>query len=133
MGAEPHPPYTRPALSKGVLTGADDPSTILLPPLPAEVEQRAGAAAVALDHERRELPLDDGERIGYDGLVPRPEAAPPRSGTSASPVPVRSRLSFGTWATPGARGPSGDPAGTLPAGLRVGTRLISRSFQFGLG
>lgn len=69
VGAEPHPPYSRPALSKGVLTGADDPSTILLAPLPADVAQRAGAAAVALDHERREVLLDDGERIGYDGLV----------------------------------------------------------------
>jgi 3-phenylpropionate/trans-cinnamate dioxygenase ferredoxin reductase component len=69
VGAEPHAPYSRPALSKGILTGADDASTIRLAPLPADVAQRTGVAAVSLDHGRREVLLDDGERVGYDGLV----------------------------------------------------------------
>ena len=69
VGAEPYAPYSRPALSKGVLTGADDIGLIGLAALAPDVEQRAGSAAVALDHDRREVLLDDRERIGYDGLV----------------------------------------------------------------
>ncbi len=68
IGAEPHPAYNRPALSKGVLAGYDGFAEIALPPLSSEIDQVIGSAAVALDTHRREVVLADGERVGYDGL-----------------------------------------------------------------
>ncbi|TCK21965.1 NAD(P)/FAD-dependent oxidoreductase [Pseudonocardia endophytica] len=66
IGAESHPAYNRPALSKGVLAGDED---VALPPLSCEVDERIGTAAVGLDPDRREVVLDGGERVGYDGLA----------------------------------------------------------------
>lgn len=72
LGAERHPPYDRPPLSKQVLAGERDP---------AELRYREPAAlaaleitltrgrAEALDLSRRAVRLDDRRWLNYDGLV----------------------------------------------------------------
>lgn len=69
---EPHAPYDRPPLSKGVLTGERAPETLRLRPLDwyaaHGVELRAGAAQ-ALESSTREVRLRDGSRLRYGQLV----------------------------------------------------------------
>ncbi|NJQ01636.1 NAD(P)/FAD-dependent oxidoreductase [Streptomyces zingiberis] len=70
VGAERHPPYDRPPLSKQVLTApAGPPATAL--PLPGGLDARRllGRPAVRLDPAARTVTLMDGTRLGYDGLV----------------------------------------------------------------
>lgn len=79
VGDEPHLPYDRPPLSKDVLRGEVDDSTLK----PAEfyddkdITLRLGAAAWTLDTAARTVTLEDGSVLGYDelviatGLVPR--------------------------------------------------------------
>lgn len=70
IGEETHPPYDRPPLSKGVLTGTVDPATITLRQRPSlAVEWRLGERAVALHTTDRQVELADGERLPYDGLI----------------------------------------------------------------
>jgi NADPH-dependent 2,4-dienoyl-CoA reductase/sulfur reductase-like enzyme len=69
VGAEAHPPYTRPALSKALLRGHQSAETVLLPPIDTEAEARPGVTATALDAERRRVGLSDGEWIEYSELV----------------------------------------------------------------
>lgn len=64
---EPHPPYTRPPLSKAILYGAAEPSSAALA-LAEDVELVEGRAA-ALDLGRRVVRLEDGRELSYDGLV----------------------------------------------------------------
>ena len=87
VGAEHHLPYDRPPLSKQVLAGEWDADRTALRTLPYDdlaVDWRLGRRAAALNLAARVVLLDDGERVGYDGLVlatggvPRtlPETAP---------------------------------------------------------
>ncbi len=73
VGAEPHPPYDRPPLSKQVLAGTREPESLFYrkPEALAELglDLRLGRRATALDLTRREVTLDDGARVGFDGLV----------------------------------------------------------------
>jgi NADPH-dependent 2,4-dienoyl-CoA reductase/sulfur reductase-like enzyme len=75
--AEPHRPYDRPPLSKGVLAQDADVSF-----RPAEwyaekgVELRLGTSAVALDARRRAVLLSDGEMLGYEQLLVAPGSRP---------------------------------------------------------
>ncbi|TQM43843.1 NAD(P)/FAD-dependent oxidoreductase [Pseudonocardia cypriaca] len=69
IGAERHPAYNRPALSKGVVAGTDGLDDIVLPPPSGEVDQLIGTPAVALHADRKEVVLAGGDRIRYDGLV----------------------------------------------------------------
>jgi NADPH-dependent 2,4-dienoyl-CoA reductase/sulfur reductase-like enzyme len=73
IGAEPHPPYDRPPLSKKVLHGEWEFERILLrqPDEFAKLSltERFGEEATALDTTAREVRLVCGESIGYDGLV----------------------------------------------------------------
>ena len=69
VGAEAHPPYTRPALSKALLRGDQPAETVHLPPVDAEAELRCGVRATTLDAERRRVALSDGEWIEYSKLV----------------------------------------------------------------
>lgn len=70
VGDEPHPPYNRPPLSKDLLTGADSPETCALR-VTTELDARwlLGREARRLDRARREVVLDDDERLRFDGLV----------------------------------------------------------------
>lgn len=69
IGDEPHAPYSRPPLSKGVLKKTESLESVTLPALPADVELLCGASATALDREARIVHLSDGREIAYDGLV----------------------------------------------------------------
>jgi 3-phenylpropionate/trans-cinnamate dioxygenase ferredoxin reductase subunit len=69
VAEEPHLPYSRVPLSKGVLAGRESVESALLP-LPSEdIEFRTGARAVRLDTHRRLVTTADGSGVPYDGLV----------------------------------------------------------------
>lgn len=70
VGAEPHRPYRRPALSEGALTGALHPRDLRLhAPEPRLTRWLTGRRAVGLDRGAQRVELDDGRRLPYDGLV----------------------------------------------------------------
>jgi NADPH-dependent 2,4-dienoyl-CoA reductase/sulfur reductase-like enzyme len=70
VGAEPHPPYNRPPLTKGALREGPDVSALALP---ASVELDAtwalGVSVIRLDRVEREVLLETGEALAFDGLV----------------------------------------------------------------
>ena len=73
IGAETHPPYDRPPLSKQVLAGDWEPDRAALTDseeLESDgIEARLGVRATALDLAARELTLHTGETVAFDGLV----------------------------------------------------------------
>jgi NADPH-dependent 2,4-dienoyl-CoA reductase/sulfur reductase-like enzyme len=72
VGAEKHPPYDRPPLSKEILQGRWDVERIALRRQPLDdlgLELRLGRRAVALDLGARSVALDDGTRERFDALV----------------------------------------------------------------
>ena len=72
IGAEQHPPYSRPALSKSALheTGAFDTIVShLLPAAEHEARMLLGVAATGLDLAGRRLALSDGGTCDFDGLI----------------------------------------------------------------
>lgn len=80
VGAEERLPYDRPPLSKEVLAGTRDPSTIELNDA-ARYEKLAfewqrGRTATALDAADRVLHLDDGQEVAFDGLIIATGATP---------------------------------------------------------
>jgi 3-phenylpropionate/trans-cinnamate dioxygenase ferredoxin reductase component len=78
IGAEPAKPYDRPPLSKQILRGEwEDGRAALKANYDAlEVELRLGCRAVSLDARERQLELEDGSRVAYDGLVIATGATP---------------------------------------------------------
>jgi NADPH-dependent 2,4-dienoyl-CoA reductase/sulfur reductase-like enzyme len=73
IGDEPHPPYDRPPLSKQILAGTWEPGRAFLRP-DEELARlgaglRLGRAATTLDLTSHQVHLDDGEPIGFDGLI----------------------------------------------------------------
>jgi len=72
IGDEEHLPYDRPPLSKEVLRGEWEQDRLALRRRSyddLDVHLVLGQAAVSLDAEARELQLESGESIGFDGLV----------------------------------------------------------------
>ncbi|WP_399890279.1 NAD(P)/FAD-dependent oxidoreductase [Streptomyces sp. BBFR51] len=69
VGDEPHPAYSRPALSKALLLDGDDPSSHALPPASHGAKELLGVRATGLDPDRRLVTLDDGTALPYDGVV----------------------------------------------------------------
>lgn len=71
VGAEAHPPYDRPPLSKQMLRGEVD--DVALKPTAFYddnvITLRLGAAAWAVDVDAHTVALADGETLGYDRLV----------------------------------------------------------------
>lgn len=67
LTAEPHKPYARPPLSKGLWTGKAEESVWL--ELPPGVEVLAGRRAVAIDRQRHRVKDDRGEEHGYKKLL----------------------------------------------------------------
>ncbi len=68
VGDEPHPAYSRPALSKALLRDdADDEAGHLLPPPDARRHRTARRRATGLDVAARTVLLEGGERLPYDG------------------------------------------------------------------
>lgn len=81
VGAEAQPPYDRPPLSKQVLAGAWAPertSLTLAADDVLDLRWCLGRAAVRLDPRARQVTLDDGSELSYDGLVIATGAAPRR-------------------------------------------------------
>jgi 3-phenylpropionate/trans-cinnamate dioxygenase ferredoxin reductase subunit len=80
VGAEPHPPYDRPPLSKQLLAGSWGLDRVVLrspEKLAAlELDWRLGRRAVGLDAAARRLELDDGTSVSFDGLVVASGARP---------------------------------------------------------
>lgn len=73
IGAEPHLPYERPPLSKGLLLGTAGRDTVFVEPADwypdHDVELRTGTRVTAIDRGTHEVVLDDGERLGWSTLV----------------------------------------------------------------
>jgi NADPH-dependent 2,4-dienoyl-CoA reductase/sulfur reductase-like enzyme len=72
VGEERHVPYDRPPLSKQVLAGKWEPERIRLPATEdaaLDLDLQLGRRAVALDMAGREVEVDSGERLAFDGLV----------------------------------------------------------------
>jgi 3-phenylpropionate/trans-cinnamate dioxygenase ferredoxin reductase component len=69
IGDEPHPPYTRPALSKALLRGTAGAESVHLPAPDAGIDFHPGRRATGLDTARRRVLLADGEALGYTGVV----------------------------------------------------------------
>ncbi len=80
VGAEEHPPYDRPPLSKEVLRGEKDDTSLK----PAEyyadkrIELRLGVPATGVDTAGRTVTLADGAEVGYDQLIIATGLAPRR-------------------------------------------------------
>lgn len=73
VGDEPHPPYERPPLSKGIITGADALDSLYLEPddiwRSQAIEVRSGVAATTIRMSERLLELGDGGTLQFDDLV----------------------------------------------------------------
>jgi len=72
IGEEPHLPYDRPPLSKELLRGEWGPDRIALRRKSyddLDVELELGRRAVSLDTEARDVELEDGRRVPFDGMV----------------------------------------------------------------
>ncbi len=82
IGAEDVRPYERPPLSKDYLRGEAGREKVYVHHEgfydEHDIELRLGRRAEALDVSRRELALDDGERLGYDKLLLTTGAEPRR-------------------------------------------------------
>lgn len=81
VGAETHPPYDRPPLSKQVLSGQWSPRHAFLgtaegTELDGSVELRLGITAQALRTADHLLVLDTGEALAFDALIIATGAAP---------------------------------------------------------
>ncbi|MGX4687717.1 NAD(P)/FAD-dependent oxidoreductase [Streptomyces sp. JNUCC 63] len=69
VGDEPHPAYSRPALSKALLLDGGDMSSHELPPAGHGATELLGVRATGLDIDRRLVTLDDGTALPYDRVV----------------------------------------------------------------
>lgn len=72
VGAERHQPYSRPALSKALLHGADGGDGLQAHKLPEpthEATELLGVSAAGLDADARIVRLEGGGGLPYDGLV----------------------------------------------------------------
>jgi 3-phenylpropionate/trans-cinnamate dioxygenase ferredoxin reductase subunit len=70
---EPHPPYERPPLTKGILTGKTTLEDCLIwrkqDDAWRNVDLRLGVSAVAINRDARSVQISDGARLDYDVLV----------------------------------------------------------------
>jgi 3-phenylpropionate/trans-cinnamate dioxygenase ferredoxin reductase component len=100
IGAEPHPPYSRPPLSKELLASAGDLSlekahekvAFRRRKSVADVTFRLGQPVVAADLAAGTLTLADGAEVAFDGLVIATGLRPRRlrlPGPDGQPAPIR--------------------------------------------
>jgi len=73
IGAEPHAPYQRPPLSKGFLQGDTAEAQLTMRTADAmekkQLALRVGAGVTAIDRVTKQVTLDDGSTLAYDGLA----------------------------------------------------------------
>ncbi|HTU03401.1 MAG TPA: FAD-dependent oxidoreductase [Candidatus Sulfotelmatobacter sp.] len=73
VGAEPHPPYIRPPLSKGYLRGQERFEDALVKPTAfyadQDIELHTGARVTRLDPREKRVEIEGGGRIAYDRLL----------------------------------------------------------------
>ncbi|WP_405401092.1 NAD(P)/FAD-dependent oxidoreductase [Streptomyces sp. NBC_01104] len=69
VGDEPHPAYSRPALSKALLLDDADLTSHELPPAGHGATELLGVRATGLNLDRRLVTLDDGTALPYDRVV----------------------------------------------------------------
>lgn len=73
VGAEPHPPYERPPLSKDYLAGEKEFERLLIRPLAfwaeREVDLVLGQPVTGVDPQAKVVALADGDRLGYGSLI----------------------------------------------------------------
>ncbi len=69
VGAETHAPYNRPPLTKASLVDGPDRHNLALPHADLDATWILGVAATRLDLAHREVELDNGESVHFDGLV----------------------------------------------------------------
>lgn len=70
VGDEAHKPYDRPPLSKGFLSGTDEPQAVLLRGADElDAEWLLGTRAVGADASAHQVRLEDGRVLDYEGLV----------------------------------------------------------------
>ncbi|MGY3617898.1 FAD-dependent oxidoreductase [Bradyrhizobium sp. USDA 10063] len=91
VGAEPHPPYERPPLSKEFLLGtAEFSSSVRLSETDATqfgVRLHLGMAATAIDPAQRRITLADGQVLAYDSLLLATGGTPRRLGVPGADLP----------------------------------------------
>jgi NADPH-dependent 2,4-dienoyl-CoA reductase/sulfur reductase-like enzyme len=77
IGAEPHPPYDRPPLSKQILTGKAGPEDVALPiDAGLDAEWLLGVAATGLDLDVKRVLVAGGGDVPFDLLIIATGAAP---------------------------------------------------------
>ncbi|MBW9120854.1 FAD-dependent oxidoreductase [Microbacterium trichothecenolyticum] len=80
VAAEAHPPYQRPPLSKGYLTGDEGLDAVILHPSRWYVERGirlvTGVAVTSLEPAAHAVELEDGERLTYDAVLLATGATP---------------------------------------------------------
>lgn len=73
IGSETHAPYHRPPLSKGFLQGETPEAQLTMRPAELlakkDIALKVGAGVTAIDRGARQLTLDDGSTLAYDGLA----------------------------------------------------------------
>ncbi|MCM2288932.1 MAG: FAD-dependent oxidoreductase [Sulfuritalea sp.] len=73
IGSEAHAPYHRPPLSKGFLQGETSEAQLTMRPAELltkkDIALRVGAGVTAIDRVARQVCLDDGSTLAYDGLA----------------------------------------------------------------
>jgi NADPH-dependent 2,4-dienoyl-CoA reductase/sulfur reductase-like enzyme len=69
VAAEPHPPYTRPPLTKGLWKGGDEAKIWRGTDALAGVDLRTGRRIASLDLEAHSAVDDQGEKYGYERLL----------------------------------------------------------------
>ncbi|WP_298129466.1 FAD-dependent oxidoreductase [Micropruina sp.] len=94
VGAEPHLPYERPPLSKGLLLGSDEPDSVFVHDRAwydeHQVTLRLGTRATGLDRDRKQVLLGS-EELPYDRLILTTGSTPRRlPALEAGSIPVRS-------------------------------------------
>ena len=82
LAGEPHPPYIRPPLSKGYLTGSEELSAAFVHPDAwygeHDVQLSTSARVERVDRAASTVILSDGEAVGYDRLLLATGAEPRR-------------------------------------------------------
>lgn len=94
IGAEAHPPYERPQLSKAMLAGPDVSATFMRPaadwPGALDVDLVTGASIVSCDASRRAVSTADGRTFAYDQLLIATGTRPRRlSALEDAPIEVQ--------------------------------------------